>query len=424
MWCRKSKIMNLVSTHLDRSAVRCGLAAVMIGAAASTASAQWTVVNLNPAGTLGSWGYGVGSGQQVGFAMVGPTVGHFRASLWSGSAASWVNLHPSGMGYSIANGAADGQQVGEYFPAGFPRAALWSGTAASWVDLHPAGANTSRAFGVGDGQQVGTTDGRASLWSGSAASWVNLNPPPNPITGYTHSSEAYGASGGKQVGYTIADGGVTSASLWTGTAASWVNLHPTGTETSITYATDGVQQVGMVRSLDTSIISASLWTGSAASWVNLQPTGSMTSIAYGVSGGQQVGRAQVGGIHRASLWSGTAASWVDLHSFLPAGFASSQAHSITTDGVNTYIIGKGFNGLTGRDEAVMWVGAAPVVVCVADLDGGGSVTGLDLASLLAQWSGAATYAPCPPHKPQDLNQDCKVNGLDLAMLLGAWGPCP
>jgi hypothetical protein len=62
--------------------------------------------------------------------------------------------------------------------------------------------------------------------------------------------------------------------------------------------------------------------------------------------------------------------------------------------------------------------------CLGDLDGGGSVTGLDLASLLGQWSGAATYSPCPPHKPQDLNQDCKVNGLDLALLLGAWGSCP
>jgi hypothetical protein len=61
--------------------------------------------------------------------------------------------------------------------------------------------------------------------------------------------------------------------------------------------------------------------------------------------------------------------------------------------------------------------------CVADLDGGGSVNGLDLALLLGAWTGAAMYAPCPPYQPADFNDDCKVNGLDLALLLGAWGPC-
>jgi hypothetical protein len=62
--------------------------------------------------------------------------------------------------------------------------------------------------------------------------------------------------------------------------------------------------------------------------------------------------------------------------------------------------------------------------CPEDLDGSGSVTGLDLALLLGVWTGAAVYAPCPPFQPADLNHDCKVNGLDLALLLGGWGPCP
>lgn len=62
--------------------------------------------------------------------------------------------------------------------------------------------------------------------------------------------------------------------------------------------------------------------------------------------------------------------------------------------------------------------------CVGDLDGGGAVSGIDLALLLGAWTGAAVYAPCPPHQPADFNDDCKVNGLDLALLLGAWGPCP
>jgi hypothetical protein len=64
--------------------------------------------------------------------------------------------------------------------------------------------------------------------------------------------------------------------------------------------------------------------------------------------------------------------------------------------------------------------AAP---CAADLDGSGVVNGLDLASLLAQWTGAAMYMPCAPVLAADFDADCRVNGLDLATLLAAWGPC-
>lgn len=56
----------------------------------------------------------------------------------------------------------------------------------------------------------------------------------------------------------------------------------------------------------------------------------------------------------------------------------------------------------------------------ADLDGDGAVNGIDLALLLGQWTGAASYAPCPPQAPADLNSDCQINGVDLALLLGAW----
>jgi hypothetical protein len=57
----------------------------------------------------------------------------------------------------------------------------------------------------------------------------------------------------------------------------------------------------------------------------------------------------------------------------------------------------------------------------ADLSGDGVVGGIDLALLLGEWTGAATYVPCPPTVPTDLNGDCKINGMDLGLLLGAWG---
>src|ERR1051326_1524027 len=174
--------MNLFSIRLDRGALNYGLAAALIGATASPASAQWTVVNLQPAGTIGSVAYGVGSGQQVGYAQLGPTVGDYRASLWSASAASWLNLHPAGADWSLAYGADGGQQVGAAVVAGQYHASLWSGTAASWVDLNPAGQSASTAYGISGSQQAGNTSlggFNAALWSGTPASWVNLNPPPD-----------------------------------------------------------------------------------------------------------------------------------------------------------------------------------------------------------------------------------------------------
>jgi len=60
-------------------------------------------VDLNPAGASQSRTAGVYGGQQVGSALVGGELyvgGEWHASLWSGTAASWVDLHgllPQGM---------------------------------------------------------------------------------------------------------------------------------------------------------------------------------------------------------------------------------------------------------------------------------------------------------------------------------------
>lgn len=418
--------MKLLSSRLNCCAVWCGLAVVLIGAVSSTVSAQWTVVNLHPAGTTLSNGFGVGGSQQVGYAQVGPTVGHSRASLWSDTAASWVNLHPTGMGYSIAYGANGGLQVGEYYPAGFPRAALWSGTAASWVDLHPAGPTQSSAFGVGGGQQAGRTYAgyyRAAMWSGSAASWVDLNPPP---TGeYTHSSEAFATDGAQQVGSVINVGGVISASLWTGSAASWVNLHPAGNISSWAYGVDDGQQAGVVRVPDTSS-HAAMWTGTVASWIDLHPAGALNSQAYAVSNGRQVGRVVADGMIHASIWSGTVASRVDLHAFLPPEFLSSEAHGISHVGGVPYVVGFGFNGATQRSEALMWVGTAPVF-CAGDFTGDNAVTNADIPDFLtALLAGGPCPAP-PATCPGDMNSDGMVDGADLAGFVAkllSGGTCP
>jgi hypothetical protein len=76
---------------------------------------------------------GVYGKHQVGYAVVD---GCLRASLWYGSADSWVDLTPAGAWKSKAHAAHGVWQVG-YAQVGYVyHASLWSGDAEFWVDLH------------------------------------------------------------------------------------------------------------------------------------------------------------------------------------------------------------------------------------------------------------------------------------------------
>jgi hypothetical protein len=250
--------------------------------------------------------------------------------------AQWTvtNLHPAGATFSYAYAASGGQQGGQAFVNAVTHASRWRGTAASWVDLHPAG---------------------------------------------TWSSVVIAASGGQQAGYAVV-GGVFRASLWSGTAASWVDLHPAGSTYSDASAASSGQQAGWA--IVGGVTRASLWSGTAASWVDLHPAGSTQSYVLAASGGQQVGWAVVGGVNNASLWSATAASWVDLHSFLPAGFSESIARGISSDGVNMYVVGNGYNTLTGRNEALLWTRPLPSPPCPADFNGDGVLDFFDYSAFV------------------------------------------
>ena len=341
------------------------IAMLSLGTAAG-ASAQWTVVELQPTGIVeASEAFGVGNGFQAGYTRIG-SGRDWHAILWNGTAASWVDLNPSFSLISQALGAGGGQQVGYVMGAldHIRRASLWSGSASSWVDLTPPGVTESIAHATDGIQQVGSVKSvrRASLWSGSAASWVDLHPvlaPSHPMYGYVTISVAYGVGDGQQAGVVVAASGagepqIERASVWSGSSASWVSLHPAGAASSIAYDAGGGQQVGYAV-LGDGRKRASLWRGSDSTWLDLSPTvaGAHDSVALAVSGGQQVGWTMVGN-GRASLWSGTAASWVDLHAFLPAKFTSSYATSIDHNANGTYIVGSAYNTLTARIEAVMW----------------------------------------------------------------------
>ncbi len=362
---RRSAPVWLPSHAPDWGRVTLVAAAVSFGGAASSASAQWTVVNLRPAGAVSANAYAAGGGQQAGHARFG---NQERAGLWNGTGASWVDLHPAGALFSSVYGTSGGQQAGFARFGNAEHAGWWNGTAASWVDLNPAGANYSEAHATDGGRQVGYAQfglagNHASLWSGTAASWVDLNPV-GSVNSY-----AWAISGGQQGG-SASVAGRPHAGIWSGSAASWVDMHPAGaTQSVVTAMSDGRQAGHAYFGSGQIMIHAGMWTGTARSWVDLHPAGATHSQAFAAGARLIGGAATFNGIDQAGLWSDSPASWVNLHSFLPPTFARSVVHGISTDGVNIYAAGYGTE--FGRDHPLLWIRPVPAPGAAAVMGLGG-----------------------------------------------------
>jgi hypothetical protein len=197
------------------------------------------------------------------------------------------------------------------------------------VDLTPAGAYESYAYatdGVHQGGDVTTengTSGYAAMWSGTASSVINMTPPWATIGGIS------GMAPGQQVGVARTVEGEYDATIWFGDAASAIDVHPfPGFGGSRLLATTGSVQVG---------------------WSNVP------GLSFPVAG----------------MWFGTAASFVNLQDYLPPGYGSSVATSVT-DYNGRIIVGGYADGFNGP-EAFIWVGVpAP-----------GPLTALALAGFLA-----------------------------------------
>jgi hypothetical protein len=223
--------------------------------------------------------------------------------------------------------------------------------------MHPASATQSFAYGTDGTTQVGEaivdSESHASKWNGTAGSWVDLHP------AGMNASIAYASDGATQIGtaFLLDKGGKPTqhAGLWNGTAASWVDLHPTKAGSfSHAFGGHGGQQVGMANIDKTGFTAASLWTGTAGSWVDLSPAGTGSSVARAAHDGVQVGAAYVGNDQHAGLWTGSAASWVDLHTFVPGDYSRSIAYGVWSDAGLTYVVGTGYNPISGEDEALLW----------------------------------------------------------------------
>jgi hypothetical protein len=219
----------------------------------------------------------------------------------------------------------------------------------------------SDALGAFGTQQVGWTHRtgqtrRASLWHGTAASWVELHP-----AAATGESRALATTGYLQVGFAIV-GANRRPSLWRGTAASWIDLTPADAHSGTAAGAHGEHQVGWVEI--SGYGRASLWSGTAGSWVDLHPLGATASQANGVDGDLQVGSVIRDGVWRAGHWRGTSASWQALP--LPAGeWLHTMAQSVWRDGTTTYIVGQGENMNPRRGEALLWIGRAPAPAAVS-----------------------------------------------------------
>jgi hypothetical protein len=385
--------------------------ALVVPAFPVPALAQWTVINLHPAGATESYANAVGGGQQVGNALFG---GVYHACMWTGSAESCTDLNPDDLTIeSYVYGVDGGQQAGFIYVAGLPHACRWSGTAASRMDINPAVADASHVWGLSAGRPAGSAFVagmiRAGMWN-PANVWTSLHP-----AGATE-SWAFGVGGGQQVGRAVMGTPLlTRAIVWTGSATLWQDLNPVGSTYSEAVGASGGQQVG------TAIVGAShasLWTGNANSWVDLNPAGSEQSSAFATDGIHQVGQTYGGGLQSAGVWKDTAASWVSLHAFLPPEFNSSTATGVSHDAEHHYVVGSGYNGSTSRTEALLWVMARPP--CSGDVTGDGESNLADLAILLAHFgmSGAT-------HADGDLDGNGIVDLNDLTLSLSAFGiPCP
>ncbi|MFO0856087.1 MAG: hypothetical protein U0640_01875 [Phycisphaerales bacterium] len=352
-----------------RTSLVCTLGGVF--ALSSCAFGQWSAVSLAPPPSGSpdfqnlAWVYGAGGSRQVGYQSVNGA--GEQAVMWSGTAGSRTVLSPV---QSQAYGAGGNQQVGIVYSFGNPQAALWTGSSQSQVILHPAGATQSSAVATTGSRQVGHARiggvNHAALWSGTAASFVDLTP------NATADSQANVAIPGRQGGF-VRDGFDYHAAVWSGTAASLVDLHPAevGATWSFVNGLTSTQQFGTVY-FSTTQLQASMWTGSASSWVSLHPDGAIGSQIDAAIEGFQVGRVQTPQLGvRAALWSGTS-EWFDLSSVQPPTFhpGLTIANGISTDGINIYVTGQGFNNLNNRTEPLLWIRPVPSGSSVAVLSVG------------------------------------------------------
>ncbi|QOJ00342.1 MAG: hypothetical protein HRU70_07500 [Phycisphaeraceae bacterium] len=169
--------------------------------------------------------------QVVGESYFRPT-GTQRAILWDATTLAWTDLNPVGAQASLAvatDGLRQGGRVRSTGQSEF-RAALWFGSAASYVDLHPPGYVRSQVNGLGadgGGAQVGSIQvagqtARPVVWRGTMQSLVDLTPTAPGV----RNAEVFATTGLVHAGHAVFQTTGLNAVLWLADDPnSLVNLH-------------------------------------------------------------------------------------------------------------------------------------------------------------------------------------------------------
>jgi hypothetical protein len=384
-----------MNASISRVPIGAIAAAAIILGQVSTGFAQtktvwaWSVRDLTPPNAF-AYLNAVGEKTQVGtvsFILDGPWPGlgvptRNQPGYWRGTRESFTDfeLDAGGGRYAQIRAASGETLAGDFEPAssrpGETHAAIWPSASGPVIDLNPAGYGLSRISATNGQQHVGyaTVDPYISgsvsipmLWTGTSARPVILPLPPGAKgagASAISSTQQGGVAGFGNIGEVFEYSASSHAILWNGANGRAVDLHPpTATESRILAMTDTYQagEVNYCTKYDQR--QAAIWFGSPDSVRILAAPG---SSVYGSSGPYQIGATTVAGQSHATMWNSSASSAIDLHALLPAGFVSSSAYHIWTDGDKIVIGGSasiyedGGWDFVWADHAMLWI-FGPVV---------------------------------------------------------------
>lgn len=280
-----------------------------------------------------------------------------HAAGWPG--AVFQDMHPSFLdastpGFSLIDGAAGNTQVGYGLVNGHTAPLVWTNGVASVLTtgFDIWGGNCSATDG---NQAVGGVypiefDGTTPVPGKSVAMlWDLTNGTAVELSRQGKAFVAVGVGNGYQVGYELRNF-VPEARMWAGSSGSMVSLHPSRMDASAALATDGVRQVGYTGServvfgerrrgrRRVRFDYACVWTGSAENYFFLDPGLYGMTNANGIKGdtisgyGSITSRTGVSSGYHALAWVGPTYAIQELHTYLPAGFVSSQATGVDAQG--------------------------------------------------------------------------------------------
>lgn len=288
-----------------------------------------------------------GAGGIYGGFSVDPGGQIWRAQILGVS--GWKDLTPPGQAYSRVLDVFRTYQVGYCASTYTHGASLWRGSAGSFVNLHPQGYLSSAAYAMEGQRVVGYATysvydpPRAAVWtSPSPAGLVNVHP-----AGW-RGSIIHDTDGVRHVGVLTGSQSI-HAGIWEGTTPYVIDLNPSWANDSFAAAMHDGLQVGFARL--GGLEHAVRWSGSSLSAVDLHPPFAQSSSALGVFKRVVVGYYALA--HQNDRYAAVLEGpngFVDLHQYLPAGYVNSSANGIADNG---YILGEATLA-NGSVHGVIW----------------------------------------------------------------------